>query len=120
MYRYSQREFRARLASQLFKESERLSGKPSAIRGSLSSRVHPAATWDHGGLERIEDKSKYCVPYSSIKRKLLYSAIIRKSLAELSNNSVRLRDLAKRKRREQVPRTNYGCKLCNMHICCWK
>ena len=121
---YSQREFRARLVNQLFEHSERLSGKPSLIRASLSSRVHPAVDRDHGGLERMDRKSKNCVICLAVGRKVSKSRSIRKPLSNLSANTVRPRDSYQRKRRERVPRTIFGCRLCNIyiynHIVCWK
>lgn len=121
---FSQREFRVILASQLFNHSERLSGKPSTIKSSLSSRVHPAAERDHGGLECMGNKAFTCVVCLNAGRRTSKTAQIRKPLQELSVNSVRPPDLDKRKRRERAPRTRYGCKLCGIYICnhiaCWK
>ena len=69
-----------------------------AVRASLSSRVHPAAGRDHGGLERMV-------------------GMIRKPLSELLTNIVRLRDLGQRERRDRIPRTSYRCRLYENHIC---
>ena len=121
---YTQREFRARLASQLFESSERLSGKPSPIKGSLATRVHPAAPRDHGYLECMQDGVKACVPCLLAGRKVLNPAKSRKPLQELSANSMRPRGIDKGKRRQRAPRTIHGCRLCRIHICnhigCWK
>ena len=123
-HHHTQREFRVRLASQLFKESERLTGNPSSIRASLSSRIHPAFGRDHGWLECMGDGVKACVPCLIAGRKVPKPAKIRKPLQELSQNSVRPSDLANRKRRQRAPRGIHGCKLCGIHICnhiaCWK
>ena len=120
---YSQREFRARLASQLFERSERTSGRPVPVKASLASRVHPASRRDHGRLERMGDGVKACVPCLLAGRGVAKPAQIRKPLQELSTNSVRPSDLANRKRRQRAPRGIYGCKLCGIHICnhiaCW-
>lgn len=117
------REFRIQLATQLFEHSERISGIPSTPKVSLSARVHPAAGREHGHLNRMGDKAKYCVPCSYAGRVIPTSGKIRKPLLELSVNSVRPRDLDKRKRRQRPPRGIHGCKLCNMYICnhlaCW-
>lgn len=94
---YSQREFRTRLASQLFEHSERLSGRPSTAKESLSSQVHPASAYDHGRLERMEGKIKTCASCLHAGRRSLDPAKIRKPLSELSVNTVRPRDLDKRK-----------------------
>ena len=120
---YSQREFRVKLAGQLFDLSERTSGSPTSIKTSLSSRVHPAPARDHDRLERMGEKAKYCVVCSDAGRGVSKPAQIRKPLQELSENSVRPSDLANRKRRQRAPRGIYGCKLCGIHICnhigCW-
>ena len=120
---YSQREFRTKLASQLFEHSERICGQPTFSRVSLSSRLHPAAARDHGRLERMGDKAKYCVVCLNAGRGVPKPAQIRKPLQELSANSVRPSDPANRMRRRRAPRGIYGCKLCGIHICnhiaCW-
>lgn len=121
---YSQREFRTKLASQLFEHSERLRGKPCAIKASLSSRVHPAGRCDHGRLEHMGGKIKTCVTCLHAGRTDPTKIIKpRKPLMDLSINTVRPRDLDKRKRRQRAPRSYYGCKLCGIHICnhiaCW-
>lgn len=85
---YSQREFRARLASQLFELSERFSGQQISIRASLASRVHPAAGRDHGLLESMRDGVKACVPCLLAGRGVPKPAQIRKPLLELSIISV--------------------------------
>ena len=121
---HSHREFRVKLATQLFEHSERLTGFPSSVKVSLSSQIHPTSTCDHDSLERIRDKPKYCVPCSHMRRKVPNPGKIRKPLLELSNNSVRPRDLNKRRRRQRASRSIHGCKLCGIHICnhiaCWK
>ena len=121
---YSQREFRVKLASQLFEHSERLSGRSSSIKASLSLRVHPAGVYDHGRLEHMGDKIKTCVPCLHAGRTEPTKIIKpRKPLLELSINTVRPQGLDKRQRRQRAPRSYYGCKLCGMHICnhiaCW-
>ena len=120
---YSQREFRVRLASQLFECSKRMTGQPTTIKTSLASQVHPAAARDHGRLERMGDKAKYCVVCLKAGRGVPKPAQIRKPLQELSTNSVRPSDLANRMRRRRAPRGIYGCKLCGVYICnhiaCW-
>ena len=121
-YQYSQRQFRVKLASQLFERSERLSGRPCSIKTSLSTRVHPIAAMNHGRLVRMRDKVKACVPCLCAGRNVA-AARPRKALMELKNSSVRPRNLEQGKRRERVPRGLYGCKLCGIHICnhiaCW-
>ena len=120
---HGHREFRIQLATQLFEHSERISGIPSTPKVSLSSRVHPAAWRDHGHVNRMGTKAKYCVPCSYAGRVIPTPGKIRKPLLEMSVNSVRPRDLDKRKRRQRPPRGIHGCKLCNIHICnhmtCW-
>ena len=124
-YKGSHRAFRVQLASQLFEDSERLTG--AAVRPprlSLSSRVHPAAARDHGRLERMGNKAKACVVYSYVGRKVEKPAEIRKPLMELSVNTVKTSRLDIRKRPQQTPRGLFGCKLCGIAICnhirCWK
>lgn len=121
---YSQREFRVKLASQLFEFSERLCGRPSSAKIPLATRVHAAAPRDHGYLEHIGDGVKACVPCLLAGRKASKLAKIRKPLLELSANSVRPRGLDKGKRRERAPRGLLGCRLCGIYICnhmgCWK
>ena len=121
--KYSQREFRIKLASQLFEHSERISGQPTSIKTSLSSRVHPAPAREHNRLERMGEKAKYCVVCSNTGRVVPKPAQIRKPLQELSRNSVRPSSPANRKRRQRAPRGIHGCKLCGIHICnhiaCW-
>ena len=94
-----------------------------AVFGEMSSQVHPAAARDHGRLERMGDKAKYCVVCLKAGRGVPKPAQIRKPLQELSTNSVRPSDLANRMRRRRAPRGIYGCKLCGIHICnhiaCW-
>ena len=87
---HNHREFRIQLASQLFEYSERLSGKASATKHSLSARVHPAAAIDHSRLQRMGNKPQACVPCLCGGRKVP-PARPRKPLSELSNNSVRER-----------------------------
>lgn len=121
---YSQRESRARLASQLFELSERFSGQQISISlASLASRVLPVAGRDHGLLESMRDGVKACVPCLQAGRGVPKPAQIRKPLLELSINSVRSSDLVNRKRRRRAPRGIHGCKLCGIHICnhmaCW-
>ena len=115
---HNHREFRIQLASQLFDHSERLSGKASTIKHSLSARVYPAAAIDHGRLQYIGGKPQACVPCLCVGRKVA-PARPRKPLSELSNNSIR-----DRRRRERVSRSLFGCKLCGIYICnhmgCWK
>ena len=109
----SQREFRVRLANQLFECSERLTGMPSRpAKLSLSSRVHPAAAPDHGRLERMGDKAKLCVVCSYAGRKVEKPAKITKPLMELSQNTVKASRIDKRVRPRQTPRGLFGCKLC--------
>ena len=120
---YSRREFRTKLASQLLEHSERICGKPTSIKASLSCRVHPAAPREHGSLERIGDRAKRCVVCSIAGRKVEKVVQIRKPLSELSINAGRtLSDV--RKRPKQIPRGLFGCKLCGIAICnhigCWK
>ena len=121
---HSQRAFRTRLAIQLFERSERLSGPPTSIKASLSTRVHPAAAYDHGRLERLGNKAKACVICSNAGRKVMKMAKIRKPLAELSVNTVKTSNQVKRKRPQQTPRGIFGCRLCKIYICnhiaCWK
>ena len=121
---YTQREFRTKLTSQLFEHSERLSGRPCSIKTSLSSRVHPAAARDHGGLERIGNKAKRYVVCLNAGRKVEKIVQSRKPLIELSVNTVRTLDPDQRKRPQQTPRGIYGCALCGIAICnhirCWK
>ena len=120
---HNHREFRMQLASQLFEHSERLSGKAYIIKHSLAARVHPAAAIDHGRLERIGNKPQACVPCLCAGRKVPPTRP-RKPLSELSNNSVRPNNAGKRRRRERVSRSLFGCKLCGIymynHIGCWK
>ena len=120
---YSQREFRVRLANQLFELSERIGGYAIPIRASLASRVHPASRRDHDILERMGDGVKVCVPCLLAGRVVPKPAQIRKPLQELSANSVRPADSANRKRRRRTPRGIHGCKLCGIYICnyiaCW-
>ena len=67
---------------------------------------------------------KACVPCLIARRKVLKPAKTRKPLLEMSVNSVRPRDLDKRKRRQRAPRSIRGCTLYGIHICnhigCWK
>ena len=122
--RYSQREFRVRLASQLFEHSERISGHPNPTKASLSSRVYPAAAREHGRLEHMGGKAKRCVVCLLAGRKVEKPAEIRKPLLELSVNTVRTPLSGVRKRPQQTPRGLFGCKLCGIaicnHIACWK
>ena len=113
----SHRKFRTRLASQLFFHSERL-GAPFQSREDLSKHVHPARTSDHGYIIRLSGKRKHCMACICAKR-TTYHSTSRVPLAELSVNSIRLQ-----KRRERPPYSNYGCKLCEIHLCsnirCWR
>ena len=121
---HSHREFRVKLASQLFEYSERLTGMPTSVKQSLSSQVHPAASRDHGHLERMGDKAKSCRVCLYAGRKVAKLAKIRKPLSELSTNTVKTSRLDKRIRPLQTPRGIFGCKLCGIYICnhiaCWK
>ena len=71
----------------------------------------------------MEGKPKNCVVCLNAGRKVSKLAPTRKPLSELSANTVRSRD-HQRMRRERVPRTSFGCKLCNIHVrnhlVCWK
>ena len=125
-YHYSQREFRVKLATQLFAHSERLTGMPfrRSTKASLSSQVHPAAAHDHGRLESMGDKARLCVVCLHAGRKVKKVAKVRKPLMELSINTVKTSRVDKRIRPRQTPRGLFGCRLCGIaicnHIACWK
>ena len=72
----------------------------------------------------MKKKVKRCVVCLYVGRKVEKLAKSRKSLMELSINTVRTRDSRKRKRLQQTSRDIYDCKLCRIaicnHIACWK
>ena len=111
----------------LFKHSERLKPpstpalKKLSERKKLSDWVHPASAFEHGDWEVLGTKHKECLACKYAHRRVSPGTTrqpIRKPLGELSNNTI-----LSKKRRDQVPRTRYGRKLCNIHLCqhkiCW-
>ena len=118
----SHKKFRMQLARQLFEQSERLDGRPSGLKSSLSDYVNQAAARDHGSLTPLGKKAVSCRVCVCARRKVLKQAKTQKPLNELSVNTVKTikKD---RKRPQQTPRGIYGCALCGIHICnhiaCW-
>ena len=87
-----------------------------SIKISLSSRVYPAATYDYSELERIGDKAKPYVICSYTGRKVKKLAKVRKSLMELSINTIKTSRVNKRIRPRQTPRGLFDCKLYEIAI----
>ena len=118
---WTHRSFRTRLVNQLFDQSERLQKSAHAPQ-SLQELVHRAAPRDHGCLQKLGNIPRICVPCRNASRKTSRAQPIRKPLEELSVNTVKTTKID-RKRPERIPRTRYGCKLCQMYICyhkrCW-
>ena len=118
---WTHREFRIRLVNQLFDHSERLQ-RPITIGQPLEELVHRAAPRDHGKLQKLGNTPRSCQPCRDAGRKTSRAQPIRKPLEQLSVNTIKTirKD---RKRPERIPRTRYGCKLCQMYICdhkrCW-
>ena len=115
------RSFRTRLINQLFDQSERLQ-KSAHTAQSLEELVHRTAPRDHGYLQKLGNIPCNCVPCRNAGRRTSRLQPIRKPLEELSVNTVMV-VRKQRKRRERIPRTRQGCKLCQMYICdhkrCW-
>lgn len=113
----SHKQFRTKLASQLFANSEQLSGIGIPPKRPMTHYVNQAAASDHGSLVRINDKHKNCVACTQSGRKAKTGSK-RNPFTELSNNTLR-----KNKRPEQIPKSRYGCELCNISLCnhirCW-
>ena len=115
------RDFRIRLANQLFDQSERLKQVPHTSQ-SLQELVHRAAPRDHRYLQKLRNIPRIYVPCRNAGRRTSRAQPIRKPLEELSVNTVKVVK-AQRKRPERIPRTRHGCRLCQMYICdhkrCW-
>ena len=118
---WKHREFRIRLANQLFDHSERLQWCPFTAQ-PMAELVHRAAPRDHGKLQKLGNIPRTCIPCRNAHRKTSRAQPIRKPLEELSVNTVRV-IRKERKRPERIPRTRHGCALCQMYICdhkrCW-
>ena len=98
---------------ELFKHSERLNGLTSLPANQINEALAP----EHGQLVKMGEKKKHCDMCVAAKRKAKH-VTKRKALSELSTNTIRAKT-----RREQYPKSIYGCALCGIHLCnknrCW-
>lgn len=119
------RQFNEAVYLGLFEHSERLrlkcgpmsTTKKHPERTKLSDWVHPAPAHEHGEPEVLGVKQKLCLAckYAGRRRPAgLTQQPARKPLGELSVNTTRAK-----KRRDRVPRSRYGYKLCH-HKDCWR
>lgn len=121
---YSHKQFRTKLASQLFGHSERL-GVYRQPPKPLSAHVYQATEREHGHITSM-GSTKYCKACECAKRPVRKQAAIRRPLGKLSvNSTVNAGTNTHQKRRDnRCSRTKYGCKLCGIHLCrnwmCWK
>ena len=55
--------------------------------------------------------------------RIVTQGIKRKALEDLSVNSIRINQSGEKRRRSRVPRSRYGCSVCQIHLCkegdCW-
>ena len=124
--RYEQKEFRTKLAIELFNHSERTTSPPGnstqTHMGPLIQYVIPdvASQYQHVLLSQVP---KACVPCKVGKRRPAETTKKRKALGELSYN-VQRPNQANKKRKAERKKSRHGCKLCGIYICkkgsCWE
>ena len=121
--RYKQKEFRTKLAIELFNHSERTTpapGRPARI-GPLTQYVIPDVANQHQHV-LLSQVPKACVPCRVAERRPK-GIKKRKALGELSHNVQRPGQVDK-KRKVERRKSRHGCKLCNIYICkkgsCWE
>ena len=120
------KRFRSKLISQLFAKSERLyefGTHRQALHQPLHQLVHRAHAVDHKELVRLPGKPKNCFVCVAKKRFISSSRAKRKPLQELSPNTLKLYANREKRRPDQYAKGQFGCELCNKHICrkgdCW-
>ena len=122
----SHRQFYEAVYLGLFEHSERLQGLKPVImklpkRTKLSDWVYPAPVYEHGNLEVMGAEHKACLACIYAGRRSSPGTTRqrpRKALVELSINTIR-----GQKRPDRIPRSTYGCELCDVRLCqhktCW-
>ena len=123
--RYGQKEFRTKLAVELFNHSEHTTtrpGRPAPIKTEpLSHYVIPDSASEHQHLV-LSQKSRPCIVCKTAGR-TAERVMVRKPLGKVSHNARRPDQKGKKRRLEQK-KTRYGCRLCNQFICrvgsCWE
>ena len=119
---YSHKDFRIKLATDLFSHSERVSkGRPPPVHKPLTYYVLPDQASEHQYTTLGSKVRTYFVCLTAGRRPPP-TTMKRKALGDLSVNVGRPRELAK-KRKVSMKRTTYGYILCNIYICkngsCW-
>ena len=120
---YGQKEFRTKLAIELFNYSERSTTKPGRphTTAPLTQYVIPDTPSEHRHAF-LSKQPKSCIVCRAKKRRPEQGTLKRKELEELSHN-VRRPNQVQKKRRIEMKRTTWGCQLCQQPICkvgsCW-
>ena len=112
--------FRIDLATDLFRRFECLKGQASGSKRSLHHLVNSAHVEACEMTEKFSGVLRVCQVCRAAKRvhKNVPKRPKRKPLQELHHNNVRAND-----RRNRLPRSYFGCALCNIALCnnikCW-
>ena len=119
--RLEQKDFRIKLATELFDRSERTIFPAPLPPKALTHYVIPGAPSEHRHVVLSEER-KDCIACKVASRRPAAGFPKRKPLGELSHNINRTSGVKKRK--AEVKRTKYGCSLCEVAICrkgtCWR
>ena len=123
--KYTHKEFRTKLAIELFNHSERLISRPGwpapAKPEALTHYIVPDSASEHRHTA-LSKKPKSCIVCKTQNRRPAEGTIKRKALGELSHNIQRANQ-ASHKRKLEMKRTTWGCELCQQPICkqgsCW-
>ena len=105
------KDFRRKLANQLFEASER-PPRTKALDTALALKVRHLPHRHHPQIVRLVGEKKNCGACVHYGRKAVQGRK-RKVFAELSPNTT----MGGNKRREQYPRSVYGCDYCLLHLC---
>src|SRR5947207_6692755 len=119
-------KFRTKLASQLmahsssFKYISPVDG--FGVRTNLASHITTGRDGYGGTHEVLSQDGKACKACMAQGRNA-QGGEKRKVLSKLSENSVRINQEGEKSRKPRVPRTRYGCSICQIHLCqggtCW-
>ena len=119
--RMEQKDFRIKLAIELFDHSERTTLPLSITPKPLTHYVIPDTASEHRHAV-LSSKSQAYIVCRVAGRRPVVGSKKRKPLGELAHNINRTYRVKKRK--AEVKKTKYGCLLCKLAICrkgsCWK